>query len=161
MESSLVKTVKEKILLLQTFKMSWIEAQFLEKAKDILRACRTTMKYTYVFAFYLQKCHQQDIFEDNQKVRLLRLVPHARCMHGQYIHPMYAWSIHTPDNLEFVVESLSGLLEKVMPLNQTEADVQKFKQEVLDKGSYCESRRQKLLDHVQMGWDENLWEFKN
>ncbi|KNC83966.1 hypothetical protein, variant [Sphaeroforma arctica JP610] len=131
MESSLVKTVKEKILLLQTFKMSWIEAQFLEKAKDILRACRTTMKYTYVFAFYLQKCHQQDIFEDNQK------------------------------NLEFVVESLSGLLEKVMPLNQTEADVQKFKQEVLDKGSYCESRRQKLLDHVQMGWDENLWEFKN
>ena len=35
--------------------MSWIEVQFLAKAVETLRDCRTTLMYTYVFAYYLAK----------------------------------------------------------------------------------------------------------
>eukprot|EP01134_Creolimax_fragrantissima_P002290 CFRG2290T1 len=129
MEGALAKTVASKIIQMQKYDMSWIEAQFLKKAKEILRDCRTTMKYTYVFAFYLEKTNQQVIFEDNQK------------------------------NLEFVVEALSGLLERDMTTNQSPAEINMFKQEVLDKSSYCEKRRQVLLDHVAKGFEEGAWHF--
>ena len=41
----------------------WIQVQFLKKAVKILSMCRNTLKYTYVFAFYLQKNNQTVIFE--------------------------------------------------------------------------------------------------
>ncbi len=52
---------------MQQHNMSWIEVQFLRKAVDILCECRRTLMYTYVFAYYLRKNNQCEIFEDNQK----------------------------------------------------------------------------------------------
>ena len=46
--------------------MGWTEAQFLRKAVDTLSKCRRTLMYTYVFAYYLNKNTQLEIFEDNQ-----------------------------------------------------------------------------------------------
>lgn len=43
--------------------ISWIEAQFLKKAVDILCECRQALMYTYVFAFYLMKNNESQIFE--------------------------------------------------------------------------------------------------
>jgi ariadne-1 len=47
--------------------LSWIEVQFLKKAVDITVSCRTTLKWTYVFAFYLEKTNETALFEDNQR----------------------------------------------------------------------------------------------
>lgn len=52
---------------MQGHNMSWIEVQFLHKAVDILCQCRQTLMYTYVFAYYLKKNNQSQLFEDNQK----------------------------------------------------------------------------------------------
>jgi len=66
-EAKLYTMVKEKMDEMQQHNMSWIEVQFLKKAVDILCECRRTLMYTYVFAFYLRKNNQCEIFEDNQK----------------------------------------------------------------------------------------------
>ncbi|RUS17251.1 hypothetical protein BC937DRAFT_90214 [Endogone sp. FLAS-F59071] len=81
-----------------TSDLSWIEVQFLRKAVDTLCQCRMTLKWTYAFAFYLQKDNMTEIFEDNQK------------------------------DLEIATEHLSGLLEnpidpeKVAELRQNVLD---------------------------------------
>lgn len=47
--------------------MTWIEVQFLQRAIDVLIDCRWTLKWTYAFAFYLDKRdNNTQIFEDNQ-----------------------------------------------------------------------------------------------
>lgn len=65
-EQVLYKQVKEKMEVMQEMNMSWIEVQFLKKAVDVLCMCRNTLKYTYVFAFYLKKNNHSIIFETNQ-----------------------------------------------------------------------------------------------
>lgn len=52
---------------MQQHNMSWIEVQFLRKAVDILCECRRTLMYTYVFAYYLSKNNQSEIFEARAK----------------------------------------------------------------------------------------------
>ena len=47
----------------ETSDLSWIEVQFLKKAVDVTVECRMTLKWTYAFAFYLEKSHQTEIFE--------------------------------------------------------------------------------------------------
>ncbi|CAH7666110.1 RING finger protein [Phakopsora pachyrhizi] len=66
----------------QSSNMSWIEVQFLNKAVETLTVCRTTLKWTYAMAFYLEKNNFTALFEDNQS------------------------------DLESAVEELSGLLEE-------------------------------------------------
>lgn len=61
--------------------LSWIECQFLRHAVDVLMECRTTLKWTYAFAYYLERNNQTELFEDNQR------------------------------DLELAVEHLSGMLE--------------------------------------------------
>lgn len=107
--------------------ISWIEVQFLAKAVETLRECRTTLMYTYVFAFYLAKNSECNIFEDNQK------------------------------NLEMVVETLSGYLEREQFTMDKVADL---RQEVLDKTKYCEQRCQVLLKHVKEGMERDVWEYQ-
>ena len=48
---------------MQLHNMSWIEVQFLNKAVDALCLCRQTLMYTYVFAYYLARNNQSEIFE--------------------------------------------------------------------------------------------------
>jgi len=66
-ENKLYAMVKDKMEEMQQHNMSWIEVQFLKKSLDILCECRRTLMYTYVFAYYLKKNNNQQIFEDNQK----------------------------------------------------------------------------------------------
>lgn len=47
----------------KTSDLSWIEVQFLKKAVDVTVQCRTTLKWTYAFAFYLSKTNQTELFE--------------------------------------------------------------------------------------------------
>ncbi|XP_029431673.1 E3 ubiquitin-protein ligase ARIH1 isoform X3 [Rhinatrema bivittatum] len=65
-EHKLYAQVKQKMEEMQQHNMSWIEVQFLKKAVDVLCQCRSTLMYTYVFAFYLKKNNQSIIFENNQ-----------------------------------------------------------------------------------------------
>jgi len=65
-EQKLYNQVKEKMDAMQEMNMSWIEVQFLKKAVDILCLCRNTLRFTYVFAFYLKKNNHSIIFETNQ-----------------------------------------------------------------------------------------------
>jgi len=66
-EHKLYASVRQKMEEMQQHNMSWIEVQFLKKAVDVLTQCRSTLMYTYVFAFYLKRNNQSHIFEDNQK----------------------------------------------------------------------------------------------
>ena len=66
-ENKLYTMVKEKMDEMQQHNMSWIEVQFLKKAVDILCECRRTLMYTYVFAYYLRKNNQCEIFEVSEK----------------------------------------------------------------------------------------------
>lgn len=47
--------------------LSWIEVQFLNRAVETLSVCRTTLKWTYAMAFYLEKNNFTALFEDNQR----------------------------------------------------------------------------------------------
>ena len=62
-ENKLYAMVKDKMEEMQQHNMSWIEVQFLRKSLDILCECRRTLMYTYVFAYYLKKNNNQQIFE--------------------------------------------------------------------------------------------------
>ena len=61
------KTEKKMTMLQSSSGMSWIEVQFLETASQALQQCRGTLKWTYAFAYYLQRNNMTEIFEDNQK----------------------------------------------------------------------------------------------
>ncbi|KAI9478377.1 MAG: hypothetical protein EXX96DRAFT_245687 [Benjaminiella poitrasii] len=61
------KTEKKMEEMQQTSDLSWIEVQFLKKAVDVTVQCRTTLKWTYAFAFYLDRTNQTELFEDNQR----------------------------------------------------------------------------------------------
>ncbi|KAI9322880.1 hypothetical protein BX666DRAFT_1899160 [Dichotomocladium elegans] len=61
------KTEKKMEEMQQTSDLSWIEVQFLKNAVDITVQCRTTLKWTYAFAFYLARTNETEIFEDNQR----------------------------------------------------------------------------------------------
>ncbi|KAJ3339018.1 hypothetical protein HDU93_008769 [Gonapodya sp. JEL0774] len=76
------KTEKKMSEVLAHSSLSWIEVQFLRKAVDVVVSCRTTLKWTYAFAYYLARDNQTAMFEDNQR------------------------------DLEMAVEQLSELMEK-------------------------------------------------
>ncbi|KAG1173739.1 hypothetical protein G6F70_005625 [Rhizopus microsporus] len=61
------KTERKMEEMQQTSDLSWIEVQFLKKAVDVTVQCRTTLKWTYAFAFYLARTNQTELFEDNQR----------------------------------------------------------------------------------------------
>ena len=50
-----------------TSTLTWIEVQFMKKAVEEVEKCRMTLKWTYAMAYYLAKCNEKDLFEDNQR----------------------------------------------------------------------------------------------
>lgn len=50
-----------------TSDLTWIEVQFMKKAVDEVSKCRTTLKWTYAMAYYLDSGNQKELFEDNQR----------------------------------------------------------------------------------------------
>ncbi|KTW27686.1 hypothetical protein T552_02126 [Pneumocystis carinii B80] len=120
-----LRTEKKMTQLQITSDMSWIEVQFLRRAIDILCQCRQTLKWTYAFSFYLARNNATEIFEDNQR------------------------------DLEMAVESLSGLCEKPINIDQ----ISQFKQAILDKTVYVSNRREILLEDTAKGFLEDRWSF--
>ena len=59
----LYEMAHSKMQEMQQMSVSWIEAQFLKRAVDILCQCRQTLMYSYCFAFYLKKNNHTLIFE--------------------------------------------------------------------------------------------------
>jgi ariadne-1 len=47
--------------------LSWIEVQYLRKAVEVLLKSRSTLMWTYAFAYYLAKNNATVLFEDNQR----------------------------------------------------------------------------------------------
>ncbi|KAJ2707328.1 hypothetical protein FB645_000839 [Coemansia sp. IMI 203386] len=62
----LATTEKNMEQLQRELTLSWIEVQFLSDAVDVLSVCRSTLKWTYVLAFYMKPDNQMIIFENNQ-----------------------------------------------------------------------------------------------
>ncbi|KAJ2787329.1 hypothetical protein GGI15_000813 [Coemansia interrupta] len=62
----LATTEKNMEQLQRELTLSWIEVQFLNDAVDVLSICRSTLKWTYVLAFYMKADNQMIIFENNQ-----------------------------------------------------------------------------------------------
>ena len=59
----LYEMAHSKMQELQAMNVSWIEAQFVKKAVDVLCQCRQVLMYSYCFAFYLKKNNHTFIFE--------------------------------------------------------------------------------------------------
>lgn len=66
LEGKLWKAVQHKMKQMQEKGWGWVEAQFLSQAVKTLQAARRVLQYTYVFAYYLEKNPQCQIFEENQ-----------------------------------------------------------------------------------------------
>ena len=66
LESKLREMAREKMEEMQGKGMGYTEAQFLLRAVETLGKCRRTLMHTYVFAYYLDKNGQLEIFEENQ-----------------------------------------------------------------------------------------------
>lgn len=81
-----------------TTELTWIEVQFARKAVEEVLRCRTTLKWTYAMAYYLEKSNAKELFEDNQ-----RSVFFSRGM-SHLLKTRYR-------DLEKAVEDLSELLE--------------------------------------------------
>ncbi len=66
LEGKLLDQVERRIKEMQAESMSYTEQQSIQKAFEVLQQCRRTLKYTYPFAYYLQRNNQSEIFEQNQ-----------------------------------------------------------------------------------------------
>eukprot|EP01133_Synstelium_polycarpum_P020357 gene20357-24422_t len=81
-ETKLRKGALDTIMALQKMDKRWIDVKFIETSTETLIQCRRTLKYTYVFAFYLEEGAEKNLFE------------------------------YLQSDLEKTTENLSGLLEK-------------------------------------------------
>ena len=64
-ESKLRDSASTKIRELQRKDQStsWSDVEFIQKAVEVLIDCRSALKYTYVFAYYLADGSQKELFE--------------------------------------------------------------------------------------------------
>ncbi|KAI9026581.1 RING finger protein [Phycomyces nitens] len=61
------KTSKDMDILQNESLLTWVQVQILKDAVDVVVKSRSTLKWTYVLAFYMKKTNQLDLFEDNQR----------------------------------------------------------------------------------------------
>ena len=126
-----------------TTDLTWIEVQFMKKAVDTVENCRTTLKWTYAMAYYLESGNQKAMFEDNQ-----RYVRHSTCGHWVLIGGIRS-------DLERAVEDLSELLEQ--PIDGESIPV--LRQRVTDKSVYVQKRNEILLEDTAKGYLEERWKW--
>lgn len=68
LDKDIALKAEKKMTTLQTSSgLTWIEVQFLSGASQCLQQCRQTLKWSYAFAYYLQRNNATEIFEDIQK----------------------------------------------------------------------------------------------
>lgn len=122
-----------------TTDLTWIEVQFMKKAVDIVENCRTTLKWTYAMAYYLENGNQKAMFEDNQRC--------VSCSLAETINSCW----HS--DLEKAVEDLSELLEQPIEAETIPA----LRQKVTDKSVYVQKRNEILLEDTAKGYLEERW----
>lgn len=66
LEATLRDSVANRMLELERQGFSWIDVKFVRHVVEVLCACRRTLMYTYVFAYFLQPSNEALIFEANQ-----------------------------------------------------------------------------------------------
>ena len=88
------KTEKKMEEMQRSSDLSWIEVQYLRKAVEVLLISRTTLMWTYAFAYYLAKNNATVLFEDNQRdlemavsicFIIYRLKVYLNCWNNQWI----------------------------------------------------------------------------
>lgn len=68
LDKDIALKAEKKMTQLQTLSdLSWIEVQFVHNASEALQQCRQTLKWTYAFAYYLERNNATEMFEDIQK----------------------------------------------------------------------------------------------
>ena len=97
--------------------LSWNDIQFLPDAMRALQNGRKTLKWTYCFAFYLNRLNFSEIFETNQ------------------------------DFLNKTVEDLSNVFEKIIEIDQPDkvGIILKKKMNIINLGELVNSRRKTLI----------------
>ena len=66
LEKQLLEKVDDRIRELEEHRMTYTDKNAFLEAFRILQRCRRTLKYTYAFAYYLERNSEADIFEQNQ-----------------------------------------------------------------------------------------------
>ncbi len=66
LEGKLLSQVEKRKQEMQAESMSYTQQRSIQTAFEVLQQCRRTLKYTYPFAYYLQRSNQSEIFEQNQ-----------------------------------------------------------------------------------------------
>ena len=66
LEDKLSAAEAERKQQMQVDGRTFTEQKAFDKAMDVLKQCRYTLKYTYAFAFYLYRNNQAEVFEQNQ-----------------------------------------------------------------------------------------------
>jgi len=140
-----MKTEKKMEEMQLTTDLTWIEVQFMKKAVDIAENCRTTLKWTYAMAYYLQNGNQKAMFEDNQ--RSVSLPTRMSCSYSRLGY----------SDLERAVEDLSELLEQ--PIENEYIPV--LRQKVTDKSVYVQKRNEILLEDTAKGYLEERWKWND
>ena len=120
--------LQDKMEEMQQHNMSWIEVQFLRKAVDILCECRRTLMYTYVFAYYLSKNNQSEIFEVSGSGTCYRYIS-DRYTNWSLISAYFISPQENQKDLESSTEKLSEYLEREISAE----NLVDIKQKVQDK----------------------------
>src|SRR6266404_1049287 len=138
-----MKTEKKMEEMQLTTDLTWIEVQFMKKAVDIVENCRTTLKWTYAMAYYLENGNQKAMFEDNQ-----------RWVSSSVLQVTHSFK-STCSDLEKAVEDLSELLEQPIEAETIPA----LRQKVTDKSVYVQKRNEILLEDTAKGYLEERWKW--
>ncbi|CAF0946239.1 unnamed protein product [Adineta ricciae] len=65
-EEKLSDQAEQRVQEMQAEGMTYTQQQSVQKVFTVLQQCRRTLKYTYPFAYYLERSNQSEIFEQNQ-----------------------------------------------------------------------------------------------
>ena len=66
LESRLLEQAEQRKREMEAGSMTYTERQAIPKALETLQRCRRTLKFTYPFAYYLERNNQAEVFEANQ-----------------------------------------------------------------------------------------------
>jgi ariadne-1 len=66
LEKQLLEKVDDRIREMEENHVSYADRQAFPEACRVLQQCRQTLKYTYAFAYYLERNNDAEIFEQNQ-----------------------------------------------------------------------------------------------
>ncbi|CAF1037885.1 unnamed protein product [Rotaria sp. Silwood1] len=127
LENKLLEQVEQRKKEMEAESMSYADRQSIQKAFEILQQCRCTLKYTYPFAYYLERNNQSLIFEDNQA------------------------------DLERATEKVSDILEHEIDVTVDIDTKRKIVLKLMDITQYCDQRRKVLLKHCKDGYSQHEW----